>query len=132
MAFFEDLTPYTYFHPEEERAGTVNIGWLDRRQPFPTGETNVEFRAKLLQLCRRRVKRTRGFHCCDFCKGPDKPHGSAEIRVLGDGRVYAAPELVYHYVVAHAYRPPEEFIAAVLAWDESCAEQSIAAERPRD
>jgi hypothetical protein len=56
MAFFEDLTPYTYLHPEEERAGTVTIGWLDRRHPFPTGETGEDFRAKLLKLCRPRVR----------------------------------------------------------------------------
>ena len=31
--------------------------------------------------------------------------------------VYAAPSLVHHYVVAHDYRPPDGFIAAVLAWD---------------
>ena len=117
MAFYDDLTPYTYLHPEEEPAGTVNIGWLDRRHSFPTGETTAEFRAKLLGICQRGVKRTRGFHTCDFCKGQDKPHGSAEIRVFGDDRVYAAPELVYHYVMAHGYRPPEEFIAAVMALD---------------
>src|SRR5262249_53238813 len=29
------------------------------------------------------------------------------------------PILVHHYVAAHWYRPPEEFIAAVLAWDPS-------------
>jgi hypothetical protein len=28
MAYFEDLSPYAYLHPEEERPGTVNIGWL--------------------------------------------------------------------------------------------------------
>src|SRR4051812_43035890 len=122
MSFFEDLTPYTYFHPQEERAGTVNIGWLDRRHPFLTGDTSAEFRAQLQQVCLRRVKGTRGSHPCYFCKGRDKPRGSAEVRVFGDDRVYAAPELVYHYVVAHAYKPPEEFIAAVLAWDESRAE----------
>src|SRR5438034_4414453 len=105
MTYFEDLTPYTYFHPDEEQPGTVNVGWLDSRHPFPTGETSAEFRARLLGLCRRRVKRTRGAHRCEFCKGRDKPHSSAEIRVAGDGRVYAAPELVYHYVAAHAYRP---------------------------
>ena len=132
MAFYEDLTPYTYVHPEEERAGTVNIGWLARRHPFPTGETSAVFRAKLLELCQRRVKRTRGFHACDFCTGRDKPHRSAEIRVAGDGRVYAAPELVYHYVVAHQYRPPDEFIAAVLAWDDSRAGPGAAADRPRE
>jgi hypothetical protein len=42
--------------------------------------------------------------------------GSAEIRVFGhDGRVYAAPNFIYHYVVVHHYQPPEEFVEAVLA-----------------
>ena len=41
--------------------------------------------------------------------------GSAEIRVLGGGgKVYAAPNLIYHYVAKHKYRPPEEFIEAVM------------------
>ncbi len=31
-----------------------------------------------------------------------------------DGTVYAAPDLIYHYVVAHHYRPPDEFIQAVM------------------
>jgi hypothetical protein len=132
MAFFEDLTPYTYLHPEEERAGTVNIGWLDRRHPFPTWETGEDFRAKLLKLCKLRVKQARGFHACDLCTGRDKPRGSAEVRVPGAGRVYAAPELVYHYVVAHGYKPPGEFIAAVLAWDDGSAEPTPAPARPPD
>ena len=120
MTFFDDFSPYTYLHPEEEQPGTVNIGWLDGWHPFPVGKTSKAFRRKLQQISLRRVKRTRGFYSCDFCKGRDKPHGSAEIRVIGDRRVYAAPELVCHYVVAHAYKPPEEFIAAVLAWKGSC------------
>jgi hypothetical protein len=49
------------------------------------------------------------------------------MRVAGDGRVYAAPSLVHHYVIAHGYRPPDEFIAAVLAWDEGTAEPDAAA-----
>jgi hypothetical protein len=47
------------------------------------------------------------------------PFGSAEIRVPGKGNiVFAAPEMIAHYVIMHEYRPPEEFIEAVLA----CAE----------
>jgi hypothetical protein len=126
VSFFDDLTPYTYLHPEEEQPETVNIGWLDRWHSFPTGPTSAPFREKLRKLCQRRVKRTRGFYACDFCKGKDKPHSSAEIRVQGGGQVYAAPELVYHYVAVHSYKPPEEFIAAVLAWDETCAGQQHA------
>jgi hypothetical protein len=114
MTFFEDLSPYTYIHPEEELPGTVNIGWLDRGQPFPVGKTSAQFRAKLMDLCRRPVKQTRGFHSCPFCRGRNRPRGSAEIRVRGTGRVYAAPTLVHHYVTVHQYKPPEEFIEAVL------------------
>ena len=33
--------------------------------------------------------------------------------------VYATPSLARHYVLAHGYRPPDEFITAVLAWDET-------------
>jgi len=41
--------------------------------------------------------------------------GFAEIRVFGrNGKIYAAPNLIYHYVTAHSYRPPDEFIQAVL------------------
>jgi hypothetical protein len=118
MAHFADLTPYTYCHPEEELPDTVNIGWLDPDHPFPTGPTSKEFRDRLELLCGFPVKQTRGVHPCYFCKGQGRPGSSAEMRVAGDGKVYAAPSLVHHYVVAHDYRPPDEFIAAVLAWDE--------------
>jgi hypothetical protein len=142
MAFFEDLTPYTYFHPEEEAPGTVNVGWLEPGCRFPTGTTGDRFQAKLEQLCHRRVKQTRGFHLCGLCPWPrssietrvtgglaavgpgsgELPQflgSSFEMRVAGVGVVFAAPSLVHHYVVAHGYRPPDEFIAAVLAWDET-------------
>jgi hypothetical protein len=121
VTFFADLTPYTYFHPEEEQAGTVNIGWLDPRHPFPIGQTSDEFRARLAVISLWPVKQTRGFHPCYFCKGKDRPGGSAEIRVVRVRKMYAAPILAHHYVVAHWYRPPEEFVAAVLGWDASRA-----------
>jgi hypothetical protein len=120
MSYFADLTPYTYCQSDEDPPGTVNIGWLDRDHPFPTGPSSNGFRAKLALLCQRRVKITRGFHPCCFCNGPKDPipTSNAEMRVAGNGRVYAAPSLIFHYVTAHNYRPPDEFIAAVLAWEE--------------
>lgn len=42
--------------------------------------------------------------------------GLAEIRVAAvQGQLYAAPNLIYHYVVIHNYSPPVEFVRAVLA-----------------
>ncbi len=113
VAFFPDLSPYTYFPGETD---TVNIGWLDRSEPFPTGETSGQFQDKLGRLISEPVMQTRGFHRCPFCRGGDRPRGSAEIRVKGWRKNYAAPVLIHHYVVAHGYKPPEEFIEAVLAW----------------
>jgi hypothetical protein len=41
--------------------------------------------------------------------------GTAEIRVASDdGICFAAPTLIYHYVAEHGYRPPEQFVEAVL------------------
>ncbi len=41
---------------------------------------------------------------------------SAEIRVLGkNGKSYAAPNLIYHYIKDCGYFPPQEFIDAVKA-----------------
>jgi hypothetical protein len=40
--------------------------------------------------------------------------GWAEIRVFGDdGKVYAAPNMIYHYVTAHHYKPPDAFVRAL-------------------
>lgn len=41
--------------------------------------------------------------------------GGAEIRVTGaDGTVYATPDMIIHYVERHQYKPPDQFIAAVM------------------
>jgi hypothetical protein len=119
MSYFEDLTPYTYFHPEEELPDTVNIGWLEDGHPFSTGPTPEAFRATLALLCETRVKQTRGRFPCPFCPGPNPRASSSEVRVAGNGRVYAAPTLVHHYVEAHDYRPPDQFIEAVLSHNRS-------------
>lgn len=40
--------------------------------------------------------------------------GNGEIQVVGEGNVvYVAPTMILHYIVAHRYLPPEEFLRAV-------------------
>ena len=42
--------------------------------------------------------------------------GSAEIGVFGEaGLIYAAPNLIFHYVLVHHYSPPESFVRAMKA-----------------
>lgn len=126
MTYYADLTPYSYFHLELEQENTFNVGWLSGIHEFPTGTVEEIFTERLWQFCGFPVQQTRGFHNCGFCgylfrqlrvthEGLELELGSAEIRVFGeDGKIYAAPDLIYHYVISHEYRPPDEFIAAVL------------------
>lgn len=117
MSHFADLTPYTY--TPESRGDILNIGWLDAAYPFERGETSMEFCEALRDLVGNPILKHRGFHVCRFCpSGPGSPppqRGNGQIRVMGQNRSwYAAPAMIYHYVVAHRYRPPVEFIDAVL------------------
>ena len=121
MAYYADLTPYTYPYGRTEGPNVVNVGWLSKDAPFPVGDVPADFAARLAQLVLNPVRVFHGSHTCEFC--PDiregsrrlTPDGNGEIRVPGDGGViYVAPVLVAHYVTVHRYQPPQAFIDAVL------------------
>ncbi len=134
MTYFQDLTPYSYSERDKELGLlSLNIGWLAGQQPFSRGETPQEFRTQLFQFCldENLVHIYRGFHECEICNLPsrewaerrhsiygDKAEfasiGDGEIRVIGESAIYAAPALIYHYVVDHEYKPPDDFIQAVM------------------
>lgn len=129
MTHFRDLTPYSYSQ-RGIHAGTVNIGWLSGTVSFPKGKVSDAIVDRLGLFCLSPVLRTRGFYCCELCSRPPLGPleysigsescklGTAEIRVFGDdGQIYAAPDLVMHYVCDHQYVPPKEFTDALLAAD---------------
>ena len=120
MTFFADLSAYRFYTPGDE----LNIGWLDPFHDFPTGPVKAEILEKLKQICTVSVTQTRGFHICKFCEvgrpetfaanGKKYMLGSAEVRVFGrDGTVFAAPNLILHYILQHNYRPPTAFLEAI-------------------
>ena len=123
--YYPDLTTYEYIK-ERIDPQALNVGWLDEKHGFATFEPSVVFLNRLFMYCLNPVNPTRGYHICPFChdsqfgldalrSGRRIRLGSAEIRVEGkDGRIYAAPNLIYHYVADHKYHPPDEFIKAVL------------------
>jgi hypothetical protein len=133
MTYFEDGSRYSYLSEFED--GSVNVGWLDAAEPYATGEVPAGFIDRLVDLCRNPVNRTRGWHYCDLCPRPAEPMpppitvksdagefpvGFGEIRVEGrNGVRYAAPDMIVHYVLEDGYRPPEEFIEAVVQQGES-------------
>jgi hypothetical protein len=131
MSHFKDGSKYVY-SPNEE---AVNIGWLDAKEEFSKGPVPSEFVCRLKAICRNGVNRTRGIYRCSLCPRVEVPGmqppikvassdgdyvvGGAEIRIQGpEGVVYASPDMIVHYVETHGYRPPDDFIEAVLATSE--------------
>src|SRR5262245_39046376 len=131
MAYFEDLTPYSYC--KSFGHNHLNVGWLSKEYPYHRGLVSSMFAYGLKQLCKVPVNLCRGHHVCEFCIPPDdvipRDHaylwemgraGNGEIHVPGMGGViYVAPVMVFHYVVEHQYQPPEQFITAVENWLEA-------------
>jgi hypothetical protein len=140
MPYCDDLSPL-------ENRGlqlplpVVCIGWLSKIKPYATGKLSQEFEKKLYQFCLDQyvVCIMRGFQECEFCGlpwnewGRNHPSygentglmsiGDGEIRVIGKSVLYAAPALIYHYVVEHNYKPPQEFVDAVLTGPQPGSEE---------
>lgn len=142
MSYFEDLTEYTY-REAAKRPKTVNVGWLEAGHPFNTELVTEELLSRLWRFCEYSIVALRGFYECNLpvCSGhvaeygPLDPKrwrlvgkgplcarrgdvvltfGNAEIRVFGEnGTIYAAPNLIYHYVTVHSYKMPDEFKRAL-------------------
>lgn len=124
VTYIADLAPYDY-HPGAPDG--LAVGWLDRSEPFPTGECPQDVRDKLVELAQEPVRLMRGYHHCQFCldrqypnegvrlaETTDVAHGNGEIWVTAnDGTSYAAPTLLVHYIEVHRYLPPDPFIDAV-------------------
>lgn len=142
MTYYPDLSRYEYADKAElpgspKEPAALNVGWLDAWHPHPTGDVPAGFAERLLEeLIAQRYHAFRGYHYCELCQrqaseiGPDTitvegeaySLGDREVQVvgssrgfLGSRRRYNAPSTICHYIEAHGYRPPDEFIEAVLA-----------------
>lgn len=126
--YYKDLSKYCYAGKKED---SYNIGWLERGHIISKGEVPQEFINKLWKYLRYPVNVYRGFHTCTLCmcqpsgvpiveyNGEKRDVGYYEMRVWArDGKVYAAPSLIFHYITCHGYKPPQEFIDAVLESEE--------------
>ena len=109
------------------------VGWLDKSVPFSSGRVTDALIRKLGLACLKSVMVTRGYHQCPFCASADIDVpilkvlienqtaylGHAEIWIPQDRHlIFRAPNLIYHYVVAHNYLPPSEFRHALDSYIE--------------
>lgn len=144
--YYPDLSGYEYVLPKR-LADVLNVGWLERGRPYKKGPFPDQLLAKLARLSARyRTRVMRGFHFCDLCDA--LPHEWVELPIgrlsiprqarvessmgqvdLGDAElwlpsangnvIFAAPNLICHYVAVHEYLPPEPFVEAVQSFSEN-------------
>jgi hypothetical protein len=125
MAYFDDLSEYTYHGSMFYRPGTKNVGWLAAGHHFERAVPTKDFLDRLWVFCKISVAQMRGIHECEFCtsgktyigewNGEKLLLGTSEIRVFSSDReiIYAAPTLIHHYVKFHNYLPPSGFVRAL-------------------
>lgn len=122
--YFEDLSN-SIDNKGEIEDNVFLVGWLDEKHVFPKGTVQLSTLERILALCFSPVRQTRGFHQSPFLnpspigypaeyKGKQMRLGSAEIHVRDrNGKIFRAPNLIYHYIKDCSYLPPKEFIDAV-------------------
>lgn len=95
------------------------VGWLSVDKAYPKAEPAPELIARLEQV---RVRASDsimalcwpaagGYHECEFC-GRDRE--SRNFGLPSGTILYVCPAMIDHYVRAHSYAPPVEFVDAVL------------------
>ena len=111
----------------ENETNSYYVGWLDSNHDFPQGDVPSNFLSRLWMFCNVRLFQSKGFHSCELCHdavygvvedfyGHKISLGSAEVRVFGkNNKIYASPDMIYHYIVKHNYCPTSEFVEIVLA-----------------
>ena len=124
--------PIGYFLPPDQQL--FAIGWLERTIPTKD-DTPSRCISRLIEAFGTGLyfnDLTLGVHKCGFCSdepclqisghpSPNVVWNSKKLWIKGYGhflvrkleKIYMAPILIIHYIVAHAYRPPDLFLDAV-------------------
>jgi len=130
MSWYDDLSPCDYFGAEHA-ARFKAVGWLEDGREFRRAKADPRFVHKLVLLLGEPnplEPSADPYYCslCAFSRGPSEfhlfqspgmpsvPMGNRNLFLPGNGCLYIAPSLILHYIDAHQYAPPEEFVKAVL------------------
>lgn len=116
MSWFPDMGTVTMIDAGDHVRA---VGWLSAKHPYTPGEVPAEFLTRLREFAKRWGDSTEaigwgifmGPHCCELC---GRFMAGGNFGVPWGGLLFAAPDMLPHYVEAHGYRPPDEFITAVM------------------
>ena len=99
----------------------VAIGYLSMDEDFEKGEVSANFLSKLKLLWNEGGSTmSLGFHECEFCidEGNYEERGkssSEKILIDRENKIkYIFPEMIFHYITEHKFKPANEFIEFVM------------------
>jgi hypothetical protein len=131
MAQLPDGAPCDYL-PGSAGSTLVAIGWLDSEWDFTRGRVEAAFFRRLCEHLKARWKppfACAGYHQCNLCQFSQASNSQFESHsfssqsngelFIPNGRdIFVAPLSIAHYIDAHVYQPPGDFIDAVMACPE--------------
>ena len=130
MTYIPDLTFCRY--SRVLYGPTLAVGWLDPTESFPTGKVSSDFLKKLksylIDTEGNVINFMRGTHRNELPENTQLKQGyeeelgpidrlgrdNGEIHFVYQNIFYAAPAMIYEYIVRNGYLPPEEYIEAVM------------------
>jgi hypothetical protein len=132
MTYFRDLATETQIVCGAQIRA---IGWLSNRHPFPTGDSPEDFVNLLRMICARWSDcinalgwpAAGGSHSCELC---GTFCASGNVAVPTNRVLFVAPEMILHYIEQHSYRPPKEFVDAVLSCPVPGSPEYVRAVKP--
>lgn len=131
-----DLTEYDGCRAEKDFGmRPLGVGFLDGRDGYPTGDLAAELLQKLGRFClpdylvncnRQRLPSPFTHEMVSIeVDGQTIELGHGEIRLIGAENIYAAPDLIVHYIAHQGYMPPPEFVAALKAAEPGSLEHRV-------
>lgn len=131
LMYYDDLSDYCFYLKTPVQQ-VKNVGWLKKNHSFTKGHVSKIFLEKIAKIIvihsGVHVNRRRCQNSCELCgcyvpeisvNGISEWLGFSEIWIpsIRQGYFFAAPSLIYHYVMEHEYLPPKDFIEAVMQFD---------------
>jgi len=127
MSYFPDLELCQYhsgpFDSSRWNCPLLSIGWLDGAEEYVQESFEYEKVLETISKLRSEFKKDfsghnfRGLHACSLCEGSEELlliHSDINLFIPSEGCVFVAPGAIDHYIVEHMYKPPEEFLNALL------------------
>jgi len=116
MSWYPDLGTRTQVDSGEHVRA---VGWLSAQQPFPVGAVPEASLDRLWEFARQSADSIEalgwgfamGWHDCELCNGYS---GTRNFGIPYGELLFVAPEMLPHYVEVHGYRPPAEFMRALM------------------